>query len=134
MATIDWKQFGLDLQKAREDKGWSQRELAKKCGCQDNSLVSRVEQAVRVPTKRMLERLSLVFPELVSKYQDAFLTKAREESVNLIYSAVMAVNGVVAISKLRLVVTLREDNESTRNEIQEICDNSFVTVEFKIES
>ena len=54
------KQVGINLQRLRRDKGWSQEDLAFESGLH-RTYVSGIERGVRNPTVLILERLARTF-------------------------------------------------------------------------
>ncbi len=51
------KQVGINVQKIRRDKGWSQEELAFECGLH-RTYISGVERGIRNPTVTALAKIA----------------------------------------------------------------------------
>ena len=51
------RRVGLNLQKMRRAKGWSQEDLAFECGLH-RTYISGIERGIRNPTVRVIERLA----------------------------------------------------------------------------
>lgn len=56
--------LGQAILRARKAHGWSQRELAQRLDYKDNSLIAKLENDSRVPSRELKRRLVLVLPEL----------------------------------------------------------------------
>ena len=56
----EWRKWGQRLHRLREERGWSQRELAKRVGTTRNT-INRWEIGNRHPSVTMLERLAQAF-------------------------------------------------------------------------
>ncbi|MCH9052594.1 MAG: helix-turn-helix transcriptional regulator [Proteobacteria bacterium] len=54
------KQVGVNVQKIRRDKGWSQEELAFECGLH-RTYISGVERGIRNPTVTALAKIADAF-------------------------------------------------------------------------
>ncbi len=54
------KQVGINVQKIRRDKGWSQEELAFECGLH-RTYISGVERGIRNPTVTALAKIADAF-------------------------------------------------------------------------
>ena len=51
------KQVGLNLKRLRREKGWSQEDLADRCGLH-RTYISGVERGIRNPTVLVLEKIA----------------------------------------------------------------------------
>lgn len=54
------RRLGLNVQRLRRDKGWSQEEFAFECGLH-RTYVSGIERGVRNPTVTILEKIAKAF-------------------------------------------------------------------------
>ena len=64
------KQFGLNVRRFREEKGWSQEELADRSGIH-RTYISGVERGLRNPTISIVEALAIALKVKISALLEA---------------------------------------------------------------